>query len=294
MVPPGTGICHQVNLEYLAQTVWTKTEKEDGEKVTYAFPDTLVGTDSHTTMVNGLGVLGWGVGGIEAEAAMLGQPISMLVPEVIGFPPHRNCVRASPRPTSCSTVTQMLRKKGVVGKFVEFFGEGLDHLSLADRATIANMAPEYGATCGFFPIDKETLAYLDETGPRRSTASTSSRNMPRPRACTATSRPPIRCSPTPSRARPSASDEPSLAGPKRPQETACCSRPPRPAFLSALEGEFKKPGEAAKRQPVADKGFDVGHGDVVIAAITYSCTNTSNPSVLIGAGLLARNALKRA
>ncbi len=160
VVPPGTGICHQVNLEYLAQTVWTKTE--DGE--TLAYPDTCVGTDSHTTMVNGLGVLGWGVGGIEAEAAMLGQPVSMLIPEVIGFRLTGKLNEGITATDLVLTVTQMLRKKGVVGKFVEFFGPGLDHLSLADRATIGNMAPEYGATCGFFPVDGETIAYLDETG----------------------------------------------------------------------------------------------------------------------------------
>ncbi|MQT13367.1 aconitate hydratase AcnA [Segnochrobactrum spirostomi] len=289
VVPPGTGICHQVNLEYLAQTVWTKTEKEDGEKVTYAFPDTLVGTDSHTTMVNGLGVLGWGVGGIEAEAAMLGQPISMLVPEVIGFRLTGELREGITATDLVLTVTQMLRKRGVVGKFVEFFGEGLDHLSLADRATIANMAPEYGATCGFFPIDKETLAYLDETGrdgdridlvKEYAKAQGMYRNKSTPDPVF-----------TDTLELDLASVEPSLAGPKRPQDRVLLSAA-KAGFLAALEGEFKKPGEAAKRQPVADKGFDVGHGDVVIAAIT-SCTNTSNPSVLIGAGLLARNALKK-
>ena len=164
VVPPGTGICHQVNLEYLAQTVWTREERENGKTVTYAFPDTLVGTDSHTTMVNGLSVLGWGVGGIEAEAAMLGQPISMLIPEVVGFRLTGKMREGTTATDLVLTVTQILRKKGVVGKFVEFFGPGLSNLSLEDQATIGNMAPEYGATCGFFPIDDDTLNYLTSTG----------------------------------------------------------------------------------------------------------------------------------
>jgi aconitase A len=184
-VPPGTGICHQVNLEYLAQTVWTKKEKGDeGKAKTFevAYPDTLVGTDSHTTMVNGLAVLGWGVGGIEAEAAMLGQPQSMLLPEVIGFKLTGKLREGVTATDLVLTVTQMLRKKGVVGKFVEFFGPGLDQLTLADRATIANMAPEYGATCGFFPVDAETLRYLKMSG-RAKAASRWSKPMPRRRAC---------------------------------------------------------------------------------------------------------------
>ena len=282
VVPPGTGICHQVNLEYLAQTVWTKTE--DG--VTYAYPDTLVGTDSHTTMINGLGVLGWGVGGIEAEAAMLGQPISMLIPEVIGF---KLIGKAAPGITATDvvlTVTQMLRKKGVVGKFVEFFGPGLATMSLADRATIANMAPEYGATCGFFPVDDETLAYL----------TTSARATDRIALVEAYSKAQgmFRTDATPD---PVFTDtleldlstvEPSLAGPKRPQDRVVLKNV-KAGFAASLEGEFKKPGEIDKRVPVAGRDFTVGHGDVVIAAIT-SCTNTSNPSVMIGAGLVARKA----
>jgi len=285
VVPPGTGICHQVNLEYLAQTVWTKTE--DGETV--AYPDTCVGTDSHTTMVNGLGVLGWGVGGIEAEAAMLGQPVSMLIPEVIGFKLTGRLNEGITATDLVLTVTQMLRKKGVVGKFVEFFGPGLEHLSLADRATIGNMAPEYGATCGFFPVDGETIAYLDETGrdPQRIAlveAYSKAQGMWR----------------EPNSADPLFTDVleldigsvlPSLAGPKRPQDRVLLSDA-KAGFLASLEGEFKKPGEADKRFAVADTDFTVGHGDVTIAAIT-SCTNTSNPSVLIAAGLLARNAVAK-
>jgi len=294
VVPPGTGICHQVNLEYLAQTVWTKAEKVKGAKgktetVEFAFPDTLVGTDSHTTMVNGLGVLGWGVGGIEAEAAMLGQPISMLVPEVIGFKLSGRLKEGITATDLVLTVTQMLRKKGVVGKFVEFYGPGLDNLSLADRATIGNMAPEYGATCGFFPIDAETIAYLDETGRKASRIElvekyAKAQGMYRTRS---TPDPVF----TDTLELDISTVAPSLAGPKRPQDRVLLSES-KPGFLAALEGEFKKPGEATTRTPVADKGFDVGHGDVVIAAIT-SCTNTSNPSVLIGAGLLARNAVAK-
>jgi len=289
VVPPGTGICHQVNVEYLAQTVWTREEKVGGKKVEVAYPDTLVGTDSHTTMVNGLGVLGWGVGGIEAEAAMLGQPISMLIPEVIGFKLDGRLKEGITATDLVLTVTQMLRKKGVVGKFVEFYGPGLEHLSLADRATIANMAPEYGATCGFFPVDKETIDYLDETGRKDSRVKlvekySKAQGMWRKKD-------------TPD---PVFTDTleldldsvlPSLAGPKRPQDRVLLSET-KTGFLAALEGEFKKPGEAAKRVPVAGTGYTVGHGDVVIAAIT-SCTNTSNPSVLIAAGLLAKAAVKK-
>ncbi|MFG1248551.1 aconitate hydratase AcnA [Xanthobacter flavus] len=289
VVPPGTGICHQVNLEYLAQTVWTRKEEIGGKKVEVAYPDTLVGTDSHTTMVNGLGVLGWGVGGIEAEAAMLGQPISMLIPEVIGFKLDGKLREGITATDLVLTVTQMLRKKGVVGKFVEFYGPGLDHLSLADRATIANMAPEYGATCGFFPVDKETIDYLDETGRKDSRVAlvekySKAQGMWRKKD-------------TPD---PVFTDTleldldtvlPSLAGPKRPQDRVLLSDT-KTGFVSALEGEFKKPGEAAKRVPVTGTDYTLGHGDVVIAAIT-SCTNTSNPSVLIAAGLLAKAAVKR-
>ncbi len=285
VVPPGTGICHQVNLEYLSQTVWTKDE--GGEKV--AYPDTLVGTDSHTTMVNGLAVLGWGVGGIEAEAAMLGQPISMLIPEVIGFK-ITGALREGVTATDLVlTVTQMLRKKGVVGKFVEFYGPGLDNMALEDRATIGNMAPEYGATCGFFPIDADTIRYLRETGRDEARvalveAYAKAQGM-------------FRTSDTPD---PVFSDtleldlasvEPSIAGPKRPQDRVLLKEA-KAGFLASLEGEFKKPGEAGKRAAVAGRDHDLGHGDVVIAAIT-SCTNTSNPSVMIGAGLLARNAAAR-
>ncbi|MFG1422410.1 aconitate hydratase AcnA [Roseixanthobacter liquoris] len=289
VVPPGTGICHQVNLEYLAQTVWTRKEELNGKTVTVAYPDTLVGTDSHTTMVNGLGVLGWGVGGIEAEAAMLGQPISMLIPEVIGFKLDGKLKEGITATDLVLTVTQMLRKKGVVGKFVEFFGPGLEHLSLADRATIANMAPEYGATCGFFPVDRETIDYLEETGRKESRvelveAYSKAQGMWRNK----------------NTLDPVFTDTleldldtvlPSIAGPKRPQDRVLLSDA-KAGFLTALEGEFKKPGEAAKRVDVEGANFTVGHGDVVIAAIT-SCTNTSNPSVLIGAGLLARNAVKK-
>ncbi|WP_281411683.1 aconitate hydratase AcnA [Starkeya sp. ORNL1] len=285
VVPPGTGICHQVNLEYLSQVVWTKTE--DGE--TLAYPDTCVGTDSHTTMVNGLAVLAWGVGGIEAEAAMLGQPVSMLIPEVIGFRLTGKMNEGITATDLVLTVTQMLRKKGVVGKFVEFFGPGLDHLSLADRATIGNMAPEYGATCGFFPTDSETIAYLDETGREADRvalveAYSKAQGMWRDA----------------STADPVFTDIieldistvlPSLAGPKRPQDRVLLSGT-KAGFLAALEGEFKKPGEAGKRVPVEGKDYTIGHGDVTIAAIT-SCTNTSNPSVLIAAGLLARNAVAK-
>ncbi|MFC3695434.1 aconitate hydratase AcnA [Chenggangzhangella methanolivorans] len=285
VVPPGTGICHQVNLEYLAQTVWTR--ELGGETV--AYPDTCVGTDSHTTMVNGLGVLGWGVGGIEAEAAMLGQPVSMLIPEVIGFRLTGELKEGITATDLVLTVTQMLRKKGVVGKFVEFFGDGLDHLSLADRATIANMAPEYGATCGFFPVDAETIAYLDETGrdPDRIAlveAYSKAQGMWRD----ASTPDPVF---TDVLELDISSVEPSLAGPKRPQDRVLL-RETKQGFLAALEGEFKKPGEAAKRVPVAGADYDLGHGDVTIAAIT-SCTNTSNPSVLIAAGLLARNAVAK-
>jgi aconitate hydratase len=284
VVPPGTGICHQVNLEYLAQVVWT-----DGKqgKVTLAYPDTLVGTDSHTTMVNGLAVLGWGVGGIEAEAAMLGQPISMLIPEVVGFKLTGRLREGATATDLVLTVTQMLRKKGVVGKFVEFCGPGLDALSLADRATVANMAPEYGATCGFFPIDEETVAYLRATGrdPQRVAlveAYAKKQGMWRgPRTLdplfTETLELDI------------ATVEPSLAGPKRPQDRVALS-----SLAKSFGEELKGFGRTAEspRVPVEGADYSLGDGDVVIAAIT-SCTNTSNPSVMLGAGLLARNAVKR-
>ena len=285
VVPPGTGICHQVNLEYLAQTVWTK---KDGRR-TVAYPDTLVGTDSHTTMVNGLAVLGWGVGGIEAEAAMLGQPISMLIPEVIGFKITGKLKEGVTATDLVLTVTEMLRKRGVVGKFVEFFGPGLDNLSLEDKATIANMAPEYGATCGFFPIDAETVAYLKATGREEDRVALVETYAKRQGM--------FRKKRTPD---PLFTDvmelnlravEPSIAGPKRPQDRVPL-KIAKKVFDTALKEEFGKTRNAKKRFAVPNQDFDLGHGDVVIAAIT-SCTNTSNPSVMIGAGLLARNAHAR-
>jgi len=289
VVPPGTGICHQVNLEYLSRTVWSRKEKTKSGEVETIYPDTLVGTDSHTTMVNGLAVLGWGVGGIEAEAAMLGQPISMLIPEVVGFRLTGKLREGVTATDLVLTVTEMLRKHGVVGKFVEFFGAGVGALSLEDRATIGNMAPEYGATCGFFPIDAETLRFLADTG--------------RPAAqvklveAYAKAQGLFRTSSTPD---PEFTDtlsldlrtvEPSLAGPKRPQDRVPLSRV-KEGFAESLDKEFRKSAEADKRFKVKGKKFDLGHGDVVIAAIT-SCTNTSNPSVMIGAGLLARKAHKK-
>ena len=310
VVPPGTGICHQVNLEYLAQTVWTADEQLDesddwhsgvepsGEETlagkrlgpgrsTLAYPDTVVGTDSHTTMVNGLSVLGWGVGGIEAEAAMLGQPIPMLIPEVIGFRLTGALPEGSTATDLVLTVTQMLRRKGVVGKFVEFYGPGLINLTIEDQATIANMSPEYGATCGFFPITRATIEYLARTG-----------------------RDPERVALVEAYARaqgmwfeegvaePEFTDTleldlstvvPSLAGPKRPQDRVLLTEAAS-SFNTALAGEFGKT-EDAPRVKVGKEKYDLGNGDVVIAAIT-SCTNTSNPSVMIAAGLVARKARK--
>jgi len=286
VVPPGTGICHQVNLEYLAQTVWANTF-EDGR--TIAYPDTLVGTDSHTTMVNSLAVLGWGVGGIEAEAAMLGQAQSMLIPEVIGFKLSGKLNEGVTATDLVLTVTQMLRKKGVVGKFVEFFGPGLDQLSLADRATIANMAPEYGATCGFFPVDAETVNYLTMSG-REDDRIALVEAYAKAQGLFRTSGAPDPVF-TDTLELDLASVEPSLAGPKRPEGRIALPGI-KSGFASALETEYRKPGEGAKRVPVQGASFDIGHGDVVIAAIT-SCTNTSNPSVLIAAGLLARNAAEK-
>ncbi len=286
VVPPGTGICHQVNLEYLAQTVWTK--KANGADP-LAYPDTLVGTDSHTTMVNGLSVLGWGVGGIEAEAAMLGQPISMLIPEVVGFRMSGRLREGVTATDLVLTVTEMLRRAGVVGKFVEFFGKGLDNLPLEDRATIANMAPEYGATCGFFPIDKETLAYLEATGRKDSRISLVEAYARAQGLFREVDTPdPVFTS---TLALDLGEVEPSLAGPKRPQDRVPL-RNAASAFAEALDKEYGKGAEAGLRVPVKGKNFDLGHGDVVIAAIT-SCTNTSNPFVMVGAGLLARNAVKR-
>ena len=294
VVPPGTGICHQVNLEYLAQTVWTRKEKHvpargKPETVEVAYPDSLVGTDSHTTMVNGLSVLGWGVGGIEAEACMLGQPLSMLLPEVVGFHLTGALKEGVTATDLVLTVTQMLRKKGVVGKFVEFYGPGLDHLTLADRATIGNMAPEYGATCGFFPVDAETIAYLTMSG------RTNARIALVEKYAKAQGLFRTKTSPDPVFTEMVDLDlstvVPSLAGPKRPEGRVSLESVGT-GFVGALESEYKKPGEAAKRFAVEGRNFDLGHGDVVIAAIT-SCTNTSNPSVLIAAGLLARNAVAK-
>ncbi|HSZ11542.1 MAG TPA: aconitate hydratase AcnA [Rhizomicrobium sp.] len=289
VVPPGTGICHQVNLEYLAQTVWTRKIKEGKKTVEYAFPDTLVGTDSHTTMVNGLSVLGWGVGGIEAEAAMLGQPISMLIPEVIGFRVTGKLREGCTATDLVLTVTQMLRKKGVVGKFVEFFGPGLDGMTLEDRATIANMAPEYGATCGFFPIDVETLRYLKDTARKPARVAlvekyAKAQGLYR----SAKSEDPVF---TDTLELDLETVEPSLAGPRRPQDRVSLSNASL-EFATALMDVFGKEEEANKRAKIEGTEYSIGHGDVVIAAIT-SCTNTSNPSVMVGAGLLAEKAVKR-
>ena len=284
VVPPGTGICHQVNLEYLAQTVWTS---EDAAGATVAYPDTLVGTDSHTTMVNGLGVLGWGVGGIEAEAAMLGQPVSMLIPEVVGFKMNGVLPEGVTATDLVLTVTQMLRAKGVVGRFVEFYGPGLDSLGLADRATIANMAPEYGATCGFFPVDQATLNYLKLSGREphqielveayaKAQGLWRDGNSPDPVFTDVLNLD-------------LASVQPSLAGPRRPQDKVLLTQADE-AFETELAGGYKKGGdEGSKRYAVEGAAHDLGHGDVVIAAIT-SCTNTSNPNVLVAAGLVARKA----
>ena len=289
VVPPGTGICHQVNLEYLGQTVWTRKGKDPKTRrtVEYAFPDTLVGTDSHTTMINGLAVLGWGVGGIEAEAAMLGQPISMLIPEVIGFRMTGKLREGVTATDLVLTVTQMLRKKGVVGKFVEFYGPGLDEMALEDRATISNMAPEYGATCGFFPIDGETLRYLKATGRKAARIALVEKyakvqGMFR----TPKSEEPVF---TDTLALDLSTVVPSLAGPRRPQDRVALSEAAA-EFRTALNDIFKKGSDADARAPVAGTEYSLGHGDVVIAAIT-SCTNTSNPSVMIGAGLVAQKAI---
>ena len=288
VVPPGTGICHQVNLEYLAKTVWTKKQKVNGKPATVAYPDTLVGTDSHTTMVNGLAVLGWGVGGIEAEAAMLGQPISMLIPEVVGFKLTGKLAKGTTATDLVLRVVEMLRIKGVVGKFVEFYGPGLGNLSLEDQATIANMAPEYGATCGFFTTSNETLAYLQGTGRAKAQVDlvekyAKTQGMFRTKS-----------SPDPVFTSTIELDlgavVPAISGPKRPQDRVILSEATT-AFATAMETEFKQADEMTKRHEVSGANYDIGHGDVVIAAIT-SCTNTSNPTVMIGAGLLARNAAK--
>jgi aconitate hydratase len=282
VVPPGTGICHQVNLEYLAKTVWTK--QENGE--TIAYPDTLVGTDSHTTMINALGVLGWGVGGIEAEAAMLGQPISMLIPQVVGFELVGKLSEGITATDLVLTVVEMLRAKGVVGKFVEFYGAGLDQLPLADRATIANMAPEYGATCGFFPIDQETINYLRLTDRPAETvalveAYAKAQGMWRDNGAVD----PVF---TDTVSLELSSVVASLAGPKRPQDRVAMTDM-RSAFDAALDLEGRA-GSKDQRVAVTGTDYELGHGDVVLAAIT-SCTNTSNPAVMLGAGLVARKAL---
>jgi aconitate hydratase len=284
VVPPGTGICHQVNLEYLAQTVWTK--EEDGEVV--AFPDTCVGTDSHTTMINGLAVLGWGVGGIEAEAAMLGQPVSMLIPEVIGFKLTGKLPEGATATDLVLTVTQMLRRHGVVGKFVEFYGAGIDNLSLEDQATIANMAPEYGATCGFFPISQETINFLSSTGRLAERVQLVEAYAKAQGFWRAGMKDPVF---TDTLELDLATVEPSIAGPKRPQDRIVL-RDAADSFAVALDKEFGRLDKAHTRAKVAGTDYSIGHGDVVIAAIT-SCTNTSNPNVLVAAGLLARNARKR-
>ena len=289
VVPPGTGICHQVNLEYLAQTVWTRKETIDGVEVEVAYPDTVVGTDSHTTMVNGLAVLGWGVGGIEAEAAMLGQPQSMLLPEVIGFKLTGSLKEGITATDLVLTVTQMLRKKGVVGKFVEFFGPGLYNLTLADRATIANMGPEYGATCGFFPVDAETLDYLTTTG-RKADRIALVEAYSKAQGLFATPETPDPVF-TDTLELDLSSVKPSMAGPKRPEGRVDLSGV-KAGFAAAMDTDYKKGAEIARRVQVEGEDFDLGHGDVVIAAIT-SCTNTSNPSVLMAAGLLARNAVAK-
>jgi len=284
VVPPGTGICHQVNLEHVAQVVWTGPD-QTGETV--AYPDTLVGTDSHTTMVNGLGVLGWGVGGIEAEAAMLGQPVSMLIPEVVGFRLEGQLKEGITATDLVLTVTQMLRQKGVVGRFVEFYGPGLDNLPLADRATIANMAPEYGATCGFFPVDERTIDYLKLTGREEAQialvrAYAQAQGLWRD----ASSPEPLF---TDTLELDMATIEPSLAGPKRPQDRVLLTDVDD-QFNGELEATYKKHNDP--RVAVEGESFDFGNGDVAIAAIT-SCTNTSNPSVLIAAGLVARKAREK-
>src|SRR5437016_9293793 len=287
VVPPDVGIVHQVNLEYIAPAVFV--ESKNGRKI--AYPDTLVGTDSTTTMINGLGVVGWGVGGIEAEGAMLGQPLSMLIPQVIGFRLHGQMKEGTTATDVVLTVTQMLRAKGVVGKFVEFYGPGLSSLSLADRATISNMAPEYGATIGLFPIDSETLNYLKLTGREPShinLVETYAKAQGLFRTETTTD--------------PIFSDtleldltsvEPSLAGPRRPQDRVALKEA-KQAFREALPSMAAKQTKNVSSVKVSDNGnqYNVGHGSVVIAAIT-SCTNTSNPSVMLAAGLLAKKAVER-
>ncbi|MEA2850502.1 MAG: aconitate hydratase, partial [Rhodospirillaceae bacterium] len=282
VVPPGTGICHQVNLEYLAQVVWTK---KDG-KETIAYPDTLVGTDSHTTMVNGLSVLGWGVGGIEAEAAMLGQPLPMVIPDVVGFKLTGKLREGATATDLVLTVTAMLRKKGVVNKFVEFYGEGLEALPLANRANISNMSPEYGATCGFFPVDEVTLAYLRTTN--RGQAAKLVEAYAKKQGLWRSKKAPEPIF-TDTLSLDLGDVEPSLAGPKRPQDRVPLSQAAQ-QFTANMEKEFDRKDDG-KRVKCEGADYDLGHGDIVIAAIT-SCTNTSNPYVMLGAGLIARNAVK--
>ncbi|MBL4927926.1 aconitate hydratase AcnA [Fuscibacter oryzae] len=301
VVPPGTGICHQVNLEYLAQTVWTDTD-QNGDVV--AYPDTLVGTDSHTTMVNGLAVLGWGVGGIEAEAAMLGQPVSMLIPEVVGFKLTGKMMEGTTATDLVLKVVQMLRKHGVVNKFVEFYGEGLDHLPLADRATIANMAPEYGATCGFFPIDGETLRYLRNTGREESRIALVEAYAKANGMWRGADYSPVYTS---TLELDMGEIVPAISGPKRPQDYTPLNLAARSFYKTVAEyrgmdvslaanemadqggGVIAPPKDARKTAAVEGKDYTIRDGSVVIAAIT-SCTNTSNPYVMIGAGLVARKA----
>ena len=280
VVPPGTGICHQVNLEYLAQTVWTDTDQNGFE---VAYPDTLVGTDSHTTMVNGMAVLGWGVGGIEAEAAMLGQPISMLIPEVIGFKLTGALIEGTTGTDLVLKIVELLREKGVVGKFVEFYGDGLDNLPLADRATIANMAPEYGATCGFFPIDTETLRYLRNTGRNEERvllveAYAKANNLWRDDDYYPMYTDTLKLD--------MSSIVPAISGPKRPQDYVRLDNA-KQAFLKEMNETFNRPMD--KKVNVEGEDYTMSSGKVVIASIT-SCTNTSNPYVMIAAGLVARKA----
>jgi len=300
VVPPGTGICHQVNLEYLAQTVWTDTDQSGAE---VAYPDTLVGTDSHTTMVNGLAVLGWGVGGIEAEAAMLGQPVSMLIPEVVGFKLTGKMIEGTTATDLVLKVVQMLRKHGVVGKFVEFYGEGLDHLPLADRATIANMAPEYGATCGFFPIDKETLRYLRQTGRDEDRIALVEAYAKENGMWRGADYAPIYTS---TLELDMGSIVPAISGPKRPQDYVALTQSAdsflkvvsdyrgtdasNGALTMASEGDtIATKADVRKSAAIEGEDYRLRDGSVVIASIT-SCTNTSNPYVMIGAGLVARKA----
>lgn len=286
VVPPGTGICHQVNLEYLGKAIWS--EEQNGRHI--AYPDTLVGTDSHTTMINGLGVLGWGVGGIEAEAAMLGQPISMLIPDVVGFKLTGKLREGITATDLVLTVTQMLRQHGVVGKFVEFYGDGLASLPLADRATIANMSPEYGATCGFFPIDEITLDYLRLTGREEQEIALVEAYSKEQGLWRHAGDEPIFTS---TLSLDMATVEASLAGPKRPQDRVNLLNVPK-AFKAAVELETNKKPLAQYPQVTIDNQppFTLTDGAVVIAAIT-SCTNTSNPNVLMAAGLLAKNAVEK-